>query len=351
MHRFVFTCEPEWEQPLVDELLRVFPKLDRQPTVPDSGVVELAAEDLAETRCVALCAQCLPYAETISIGSISDGVRAIADKILAALDGHVGPWRLHLFAGTDDGHRRLIQRCELIRENVIAFLKAKRRRLWRAINLVDGPWQDGEALAQVRLSTATNGHLSICDAAARFRFRRMLAPFCGGIGEIPADNQAPSRAFAKLIEAEIRLGRRIEANQTCVDLGSSPGSWAYVALNGGARVVAVDRSPLRDDLMTHPSLEFVRGDAFKFQPSEQVDWLLCDVVAPPEPIIQLFQSWIAQRWCRRFCVTIKFRGTKDYAVLEPLKNWLAAEGVEFVMRRLTNNKNEVTVAGELAAGV
>ena len=112
--------------------------------------------------------------------------------------------------------------------------------------------------------------------------------------------------------------------------------------------MAVDRSPLREDLMQHPALEFVRGDAFKFEPPEQVDWLLCDVVAPPELIIQLLQTWIARRWCRKLCVTIKFRGTSEYAVLEPLKAWLAAERAEFVMRRLTNNKNEVTVAGELA---
>ena len=123
-----------------------------------------------------------------------------------------------------------------------------------------------------------------------------------------------------------------------------------MALNRGARVVAVDRSPLRDDLMANGSLEFVRGDAFKFQPAAPIDWLLCDVIATPQPIIELLQKWIERRWCQRFCVTIKFRGSGEYATLEPLKAWLAERCDEFVMRRLTNNKNEVTVAGELAAG-
>ena len=73
----------------------------------------------------------------------------------------------------------------------------------------------------------------------------MIAPMTGGIAETPADRDAPSRAFAKLVEAELRFGENIAVGQTCVDLGSSPGSWAYVAVRRGARVVAIDRSPLR----------------------------------------------------------------------------------------------------------
>ena len=79
-----------------------------------------------------------------------------------------------------------------------------------------------------------------------------------------------------------------------------------------ARVVAIDRSPLRPDLMANPALTFLRGDAFKYQPPETVDWLLCDVIAFPQRIIDLLQTWIAGRWCRRFCVTIKFRGNAEY---------------------------------------
>ena len=97
--------------------------------------------------------------------------------------------------------------------------------------------------------------------------------------------------------------------------------------------------------MANPALTFLRGDAFKYQPPETVDWLLCDVIAFPQRIIDLLQTWIAGRWCRRFCVTIKFRGNAEYPLLETLKNWLDAAGVEFILRRLTNNKNEVTAIG------
>ncbi len=110
-------------------------------------------------------------------------------------------------------------------------------------------------------------------------------------------------------------------------------------------MIAVDRSPLADDLLRHPALEFIRGDAFRFEPSRPVDWLLCDVIAFPERILELLKLWIVRRWCRSFCVTVKFRGSGEYAKLDDFKAWLAASGAEFQVRRLTNNKNEATVFG------
>jgi 23S rRNA (cytidine2498-2'-O)-methyltransferase len=266
------------------------------------------------------------------------------------LDGHIGPWRLHVFGvyGADGAVGR--RRCQLIRENIEALLRKKQRRLLRTQTVADEPWSDGEALVQAGLATTGSGYFSLCEEPMRFQLRRMISPFTGGAVEIAADRQAPSRAFAKLIEAELRFGQHISKGQTCVDLGSSPGSWAYVALQRGARVVAIDRSPLRSDLMANPALTFLRGDAFAYRPTETVDWLLCDVIAFPQRIIELLQSWIAGRWCRRFCVTIKFRGDSEYASLEPLKAWLADAGVEFILRRLTSNKNEVTAIGEVATG-
>ncbi|HEV7226078.1 MAG TPA: SAM-dependent methyltransferase, partial [Pirellulales bacterium] len=169
------------------------------------------------------------------------------------------------------------------------------------------------------------------------------------IVEVAADSAAPARAFAKLAEVEIRLGRRIAAGETCVDLGASPGSWAYLALARGATVTAIDRSPLGDDLMANPRLKFVRGDAFRYEPPQPVDWLLCDVIAFPARSFELLDDWLQRGWCRWFCVTLKFKGADDYPKLEDFKARLAASGAEFFLRRLTNNKNEVTAFGRRKA--
>jgi 23S rRNA (cytidine2498-2'-O)-methyltransferase len=177
---------------------------------------------------------------------------------------------------------------------------------------------------------------------------------------VPEDRAPPSRAYAKLLEAERHLGLAIGARRDRRRPRRRAGGWSAVALARGARVLAVDRAPLRDDLMRHAGLVFRRGDAFKFRPDAAprgaeplpewlvppIDWLLCDVVAFPERTLAAAGSsgWRA-RWCRRFVVTVKFRGPADLGLLAELKALLEASGAEFLVRRLRANKNEVTAAG------
>jgi 23S rRNA (cytidine2498-2'-O)-methyltransferase len=97
--------------------------------------------------------------------------------------------------------------------------------------------------------------------------------------------------------------------------------------------------------MRHPLLTFHRGDAFTFTPPRPVDWLLCDVIAAPDRSIDLVLEWCRKRLCRHFVVTIKFKGTAEYPVLERLKAELAPLTSDFTLTRLCANKNEVCVMG------
>ncbi len=344
----VFACERAWEPIVGSELRRVF----RDASVRQLGGGWVASQfDVAEPIArpiVAFAAQCLPQAEEIEAGSISAWVQAVGPRIVDELRGHAGLWRLHVFGVYHREEAVGRTRATLVERGLVEFLRKKQRRLLRSRTAEIGPFADGEALVQVGLKTKSSGFVSVAPPGMLDRWRGCVSPFLGGIVEVPPDRRAPSRAFAKLLEAEVRIGRRIEAGESCVDLGSSPGSWAYVALQRGATVVAVDRSPLRADLMRHPSLTFVRGDAFRYEPLKPVDWLVCDVIAFPDRVFELLKRWIEQRWCRQFCVTIKFRGAADYAKLEPIKRWLAGSGTDFILRRLTNNKNEVTAAGQMS---
>ena len=268
---------------------------------------------------------------------------------MTALQDHAGPWRLHVFGSPYPGGAVGAGRAQLIAEQVHEFLRKKQRRLLRSQQPADaGAWAEGESIVQIALVSAEQGFCSVCLPTERERLRRVVTPFPGGVVEVEADREAPSRAFAKLLEAERRMDRRISPGQLCVDLGSSPGSWAYMALGRGARVIAVDRSPLRADLMSHSALEFHRGDAFQYEPPQPVEWLLCDVIAAPARSIELLVHWLERRWCRAYCITIKFRGETEDIALEQLKSQLAASGGEFLLRRLTNNKNEVTAMGTIS---
>jgi 23S rRNA (cytidine2498-2'-O)-methyltransferase len=340
----LFICEPGWEAALVDELRRMLgADVDLRP---DRATVRVAARFEDCEPCVAFARQALPDVAVCRAESIALWSEAACERIVEGLDAVDVPWRLHVFGLPRDDGTTLGRRTQLIAERIDADLRERRRRLAKRRNAdAEGPWLDGEVLVQIALASPTDGYVSICDAATRERWRRVVSRFVGGSIEPASDKEAPSRAFAKLVEVERRMNRPIATGETCVDLGAAPGSWTYTALARGATVTAVDRSPLRDDLMRDPRLTFVRGDAFRYRPEQPVDWLLSDVIAFPDRVLELLDAWLGAGLCRRLCVTIKFRGRDDDAALETIKQRLASSDYEFCVRRLNANKNEATAYG------
>jgi 23S rRNA (cytidine2498-2'-O)-methyltransferase len=321
--------------------------------------------------------QLLPDAEPLSCGSIRAWAAAISQAIVGVLPDHQ-PWSLQLFPfrqvssstrmGARAWHSRARstkaprlpaaalpkpgashQRCELIGLAVREMLQKRRRHLLRYLRPASGAFGPDEALVQVLLTSPEAGFLSIAQAPLPFAQRHALAHFAGGQIELATDKLAPSRAFAKLLEAEARMNRRISARETCVDLGASPGGWTYVAARRGARVTAVDRSELRADLMQHESVRFEPGDAFRFEPKKPVDWLICDVIAAAERSAELLLRWLQNGWCRHFVVTLKLDDAGSHDVLGRLKQRLPELTHELWLLRLCANKKEACAFGSAAA--
>jgi len=305
---------------LLDELRRAHPSNRHELRPP--GIV-LTDADLAGP--FVFSRQALLNATEASAESIKLWSDALFRALASLLDRQ--PWQLHIIPGTN--------RCRLIREALLDRLKQQRRHLLKSLG------NDG-ALVQLLLTAPNHGWIAITPPPLP---RQLVSPFPAGLVPVASDKAAPARAFAKLVEAETRLGRPIASGETCVDLGACPGSWSYVALKRGARVLAIDRSPLRPDLMRNPRLEFRQADAFKFVPEQPVDWLLCDVIAAPERSIELLLEWLRQRRCRYFVVTIKFKGATDYSALDRLKQELPALCAGFYLQRLCANKNEACAFG------
>lgn len=307
--------------------------------------------DAADTeRCVALAfaEQCL----TQPVQQQAESVSQHAAKLFAAIDeaftdDAVVPWRLHLYS-LDAPHPRT-RRALLIGEALDELL-AKRRRSLRRQRVVDDspPLGPREAVVQYALVSPVLAWLSVTPAPARLPVRRVLSRFVAGQAPEPAwDQRPPSRAYLKLVESLAHMGTSFRPDETCVDLGGSPGGWTFVALDHGAHVTAVDRSVLDASVMEHPACSFVRGDAFRYAPREPVDWLLCDVIATPDKNLALLDRWLSERWCRRFLVTLKFKGEPSMTLLADAKQMLDRHGVEYALRRLHANKNEVSIFGEV----
>lgn len=296
----------------------------------------LVATDAALPAVLVFARQALPNA--VSCHGVS--INAWAERLARALPAS-GPCQVHVVAHYGRGTAGR-NRCRLI-------LAALSKKLRRPLTQQPEPFTSDRSLVQLLLTAPDAGWLSVAVAPQPYQLRRLLSPFPKG--EVPpaSDKAAPSRAFAKLVEAELRLGRGIGPGETCVDLGAAPGSWSYVALRRGASVIAVDRSALRADLMRHPRLRFIRGDAFAYRPPRPADWLLCDVIAAPQRSVKLLLDWLRHGWARRFVVTIKFKGTADFAALDQLKRDLPTLCREFFLLRLCANKNEACAFGEAVA--
>ncbi len=294
--------------------------------------------------CLVFARQVLMDAVESSAGSISAWSQRLLEIIAGASWGEEQPWALHVEPCYGSGPAG-VNRCQLIREGVRERLRRHHRRRLRAWRSSPEVFSEVHSLVQLLLIHPEGGFISVAAAPTPHRLRGLISPFPAGEVSAAVDKAAPSRAFSKLVEAEQRWGVRIGRGDTCVDLGAAPGSWTYVALQRGAQVLAIDRAPLRDDLMRHAGLTFHRGDAFAFVPDRPVDWLLCDVIAAPERSIELVLDWARRRLARRFVVTVKFKGDEDYGQLEKLKHSLPSLCGEFYLTRLCANKNEACVFG------
>jgi hypothetical protein len=399
----LFLADPDSTPFLADELRRSAPE-STQREIEGVGIVSNAKLD---GLWLAFARQTLPDAIEVNAASINAWADRIIDAIVGHFPDDQ-PWRLHLWPQYGEGKAGM-NRCELIRASLVERLKKRRRHLLRSMvkddpspNLspnsstgdsnnrggerdqkpqisesskyaqrhpsprrepteppstsfgerpgegqpsVVAPFTDKTSLVQCFLTSPDSGWFSTSLAPQAYAHRDLISWFPRGEVPLADDKSAPSRAFTKLVESEQRLGRRIERGQTCVDLGASPGSWSYVAIQRGAHVIAVDRSELREDLMRNPRLRFETADAFKYKPPQAVDWLVCDVIAAPQRSIDLLLEWLREKRMRNFIVTIKFKGHDEYPLLETLKREAPPLCAEFHLTRLCANKNEVCAFG------
>lgn len=325
------------ERFLIDELRRTHPQHLHSQLAPN-----WVQTDAPLDQPFAFCRQALPDASDVSAPSINAWADALLHACVAGIPD-AAPWRLHVLPCYGLGNAGQ-NRCDLILKSLRERLQKKRRSLLRTLvsTGTTAPWQQGEHLAQLCLLDAGLGIVSVCDA---HNHRQQVWTFPKGEVPVAIDKSAPSRAFSKLVEAEQRLGIFIQPNETCVDLGAAPGSWTYVPVERGARVTSIDRSELRDDLMRHPRVRFLKGDAFKFVPDHPVDWMLCDIIAAPQRSIDLLLEWLRERRAKKFIVSIKFMGADEYPRIDQLKTALPELCEQFYLTRLCANKNEVCAFG------
>jgi len=163
-----------------------------------------------------------------------------------------------------------------------------------------------------------------------------------GLADVADDDGAPASSYRKLEEALACMQRWPDPGESAVDLGACPGGWTRVLRRNGARVDAVDRQPLARHLMKDRKVHFHKADAFAWRPDRPVDWLVSDVVAYPDRILELIETWAGGQLANRIVVQMKFRGPPDHAKIADGLARFEAAGYGARVRHFFNDKNEIT---------
>jgi 23S rRNA (cytidine2498-2'-O)-methyltransferase len=158
----------------------------------------------------------------------------------------------------------------------------------------------------------------------------------GGIPRLRQGRDAPSRSALKLEEALGQFlgeeaGRVLRPGAAAVDLGAAPGGWSWVLARRGLRVTAVDNGPLASSALATGLVEPVRADGFTYRPERPVEWLVCDMVAPPARVAKLVGVWGRQGLCRRAVFNLK---------LPSGDRWLELKRCERILRRELGARGE-----------
>jgi 23S rRNA (cytidine2498-2'-O)-methyltransferase len=183
------------------------------------------------------------------------------------------------------------------------------------------------------------GSWTMIDANSLYASARCSSPFAHGEVYFQENSAPPSRAYLKLWEILTRINKFPKASDTCLEVGSSPGSWTWALQQMGAQVISVDKAPLAPEVLSLPGVEFLKKDAFALQPEDlpRIDWIFSDVICYPEKLLEWIHKWrIVYPQIHLVC-TLKFQGQPSYEVVE---EFLKIPGSQIF--HLFHNKHELT---------
>ncbi len=200
--------------------------------------------------------------------------------------------------------------------------------------------------------TASLGAWTLLDPHRMLVSTHTASRFPLGVPRLVEHRQGPpSRAYLKLWEATLRLGRRPGPGDWCVDLGASPGGWTWLLRQWGVPVVAVDRAPLDEQIAADPEVTFVQGSAFaldahqvtalalqRWGRSGPPTWVLGDIACYPPRLEPLIERWQALTPRPTMILTVKLQGTVNHDEISRLVTHPGAS-----LGHLHHNKHELTL--------
>ena len=394
-----FTCRHSYEEILIDEIKRHCQTLDADSDVynedlcssPCPGLVRVkdGSKFLPELYDPVYALQTLPHSVVVSGKSI----KIIAKNVLKALVGGNGSTNEHekddgraidahetfrlaprgslaihgLVPGMCKGQRNpvMFQRSQKVASELADLMRksypaARKVQVLKEGEIVTNLEEAGERwVLQVMLQS---NELAVASLTKCEHVGPGLDAYwpnwyhpCG-LAKVDIEETMPSSAYRKLMEALEVMRIRPSSKSQTVDLGACPGGWTAVLRRLGSQVTAIDRSKLVPNLMDDDMVEFVKGDAFTFQPESILkqrvneehslphSWMVSDVIAYPERATELLDRWCGGHWVTHLVVTMKFQGKEpSFDELDHAIQVAKSHGYSCRAKHFFNNKNEVTL--------
>jgi 23S rRNA (cytidine2498-2'-O)-methyltransferase len=277
-----------------------------------------------------------------------DGVIAVHDRLILSSKPFVNAhWAQNIWKNPVvlpvDSINNAAKKLKAIQRNWCLYSFTVHRRA----QLIQGKLNSKKLKAQIfpsSLSENPLGSWCLLDENTLLASADCSSPFPNGEPSFIEDKDGPpNRAYLKLYEALTFAGKTPGEGEFCIDIGGSPGGWAWVIQKCGAEVLSVDRSPLDEKISNLKGVSFEKRDAFSLLPAEfiekgqSVDWLFSDVICYPEKLYDWLSVWIDSGICKNFICTIKLKGQPE---MDIIKKFAAIPNSKVL--HLFYNKNELT---------
>lgn len=168
----------------------------------------------------------------------------------------------------------------------------------------------------------------------------------GGVYSLRLPEHAVSRAYLKMEEAIRWSQLPLQAGDTCVEIGSSPGGSCQALLDRGMNVIGIDPAEMHESVLAHKHFTHRRARAADLKRSEfsETKWLFSDSNVAPNYTLDSVEHIVQNRRVNMhgLVLTLKLMqpelAEQIPAYIERVKKW----GYEYVrIRQLAFNRREV----------
>jgi 23S rRNA (cytidine2498-2'-O)-methyltransferase len=173
--------------------------------------------------------------------------------------------------------------------------------------------------------------------------------FPGGLRDIAVPEDAVSRAYVKMVEALAWSELPVQAGETVVEIGCSPGGASQALLDRGLRVIGIDPARVDARVLAHANFTHVqkRGADVRRREFRGVTWLAADMNVAPAYTLDTVEAIVTHPTVniRGLLLTLKLLdwklGEQIPAYVERVKSWGYGD---VRARQLPHNRREICLA-------